>query len=146
MTIAIAACSSEGSAAPSPTASPAVTVSDAPTPTPTTPVLVPEGTAEDNLAVFTWVTETVWDSDDRVKGRAYIDALEDAGFDREDMEVTRDESTVGNPAESIQFSVLWRDDCIVGQVGPSTEKPTAVVLPELPEGGCLVGQTRPIDW
>mgnify|MGYP001163270886 FL=1 len=144
MTIAIAACSSEGSAAPSPTASPAVTVSDAPTPT--TPVLVPEGTAEDNLAVFTWVTETVWDSDDRVKGRAYIDALEDAGFDREDMEVTRDESTVGNPAESIQFSVLWRDECIVGQVGPSTEKPTAVVLPELPEGGCLVGQTRPIDW
>ena len=107
---------------------------------------MPDGSAEDNLPLFALVMEKVWESEAKSKGRAYIDALVDAGFTRADMEVTRDKSTVGNPAESIQFSVLWGSDCLIGQVGPSTKTPTAVVLPELPEGGCLVGETRPIDW
>ncbi|RZI88538.1 MAG: hypothetical protein EOO67_13035, partial [Microbacterium sp.] len=86
--------------------------------------------------------EEVWASKAKVKGRAYVDALTDAGFDRDAMEVTNDVSTVGNPAESIQFAVLWDGgQCLVGQVGPSTKTPTALVMPELPDGGCLVGET-----
>ena len=108
--------------------------------------VVPEGTAADNLAVFTDVTNTVWASPEQVSGRAYIDALVAAGFDKAAMQVTPDQSTVGNPAESIQFSVRWGQECLVGQVGPATGVPVTVVVPVLAEGTCLVGETRTIDW
>ena len=96
--------------------------------------------------MFTTVTAAVWATPDQVSGRANIDALAAAGIDKSAMQVTYDQSTVGNPAESIQFSVKWNDDCLVGQVGPSTGAPVTVVVPALGEGTCLVGATRPIDW
>ncbi|WP_230667800.1 hypothetical protein [Microbacterium sp. MEC084] len=109
--------------------------------------LVPDGTAADNLALFTEVAERVWASDRRAEGRAYVDALVAAGFDKAAMQVTEDLSTVGNPAESLQFSVLWGDECLVGQVGPDIGEAVTRVLPALEEGTmCLVGETRPIDW
>ena len=109
-------------------------------------MLVPDGTAADNLPLFAAVTETVWASGDRAAGRAYVDALVAAGFDKSAMQVTNDQSTVGNPVESIQFSVRWGEECLVGQVGPSTGDPVSIVAPVLAEGTCLVGHTRPIDW
>lgn len=131
-------------AAPSatPTSTPVVTA----TPAPADPVLVPEGTADDNLPVFAQVVESVWNGPDQASGRAYIDALTATGFDKAAMQVTADQSTVGNAAESIQFSVRWGEECLVGQVGPATGAPVSVVLPGLPDGGCLLGQTRAIDW
>ncbi|WP_238439348.1 DUF6993 domain-containing protein [Microbacterium sp. JZ31] len=109
--------------------------------------LVPEGSAADNLPIFTQVTERVWASDRRAEGRAYVDALVEAGFDKAAMQVTRDVSTVGNPAESMQFSVLWRGECLVGQVGPDIGEAVTRVLPALEDGTlCLLGATRPIDW
>ena len=68
-----------------------------------------------------------------------------AGFDKSAMQVTSDTSTVGNPAESIQFSVRWGDECLVGQVGPATGTAVTTVLPAV-SGACLVGTTRAIDW
>lgn len=146
--VALSACVAEPQPRPAPTSSGPVSASATPTPTPasTEPALDPDGTAEDNLPLFTEVMDAVWGTDDKVKGRAYIDALVRAGFDKASMEVTKDRSSVGIPADSIQFSVRWVDACLVGQVGPSTKTPTAVVLPHLPTGGCLVGETRPIDW
>ncbi|MGN7947892.1 DUF6993 domain-containing protein [Microbacterium sp. 22215] len=138
------------SCGPTPSPTPAPTeagVSPTPSATPTTPVYVADGTANDNLPLFDAVTAQVWASDQKVSGRAYIDALIAAGFDREAMQVTQDVSTVGNPAESIQFSVRWGDsECLVGQVGPSTGAPVTVVMPQLAEGRCLIGATRAIDW
>ncbi|MFB7891292.1 hypothetical protein ACFC1I_03725 [Microbacterium sp. NPDC056044] len=137
---------------PESTPTPTTTATDgapsaSPTPTtPAAPALVPDGTAEDNLPLFSAVTAAVWATDARVTGRAYVDALTAAGFDKAAMQVTDDTSTVGNPAESIQFSVRWGDQCLIGQVGPATGEPVAVVMPVLAEGNCLVGQTRPIDW
>ncbi len=110
------------------------------------PALVPDGTAEENLPLFRAVVEAVWATPDQVAGRAFIDALVAAGFDKTAMQLTPDQSTVGNPAESIQFSVRWNDQCLIGQVGPATGAPVAVVVPLLAEGTCLVGETRPIDW
>lgn len=110
------------------------------------PQLVADGTAADNLPLFTSVMNAVWATPDSVSGRAYIDALVAAGFDKAAMQVTEDTSTVGNAAESIQFSVRWGGECLVGQVGPATGTPLAVVLPGLAEGGCLVATTRTIDW
>ena len=62
------------------------------------------------------------------------------------MQLTPDNTTIGNPAESIEFSVRWGEECLVGQVGPSIGAPVATVLPGLSTGGCLIGQTRAIDW
>lgn len=108
--------------------------------------LVPDGAAADNLPLFAAVMRSVASSPEAVAGRAYIDALAAAGFDKGAMQVTADRTSVGDPVDSLQFSVLWQGECLVGQVGPSTTTPTALVLPELDSGGCLVGLTRPIDW
>ena len=133
---------------PTPTAS-ATTAQPSPNSTPTPPAepaLVPNGTAAENLPLFTSVTAAVWASEERVYGRAYVDALTAAGFDKTAMQVTNDQTTVGNPAESIQFSVRLGEECLIGQVGPATGNPVTVVVPVLAEGTCLVGETRPIDW
>jgi len=125
---------------------PAASPTPMPTQTSIGPVLVPDGTAHDNLPLFAQVVETVWASPEQVSGRAYVDALVAAGFDKSAMQVTNDLTTIGDPAESIQISVLWGDECLIGQVGPATGEPVAVVMPALAEGGCLIGNTRPIDW
>ena len=133
---------------PSPSSGPEpADTTPAATPMPEAPVYDPAGTAEANLPVFTAVTQQVWASEQRASGRAYIDALVAAGFDRALMQVTPDETTVGNAVESLQFSVRWGDaHCLVGQVGPSTGEPVTAVMTQLAEGRCLVGATRPIDW
>jgi hypothetical protein len=110
-------------------------------------MLIPSGSAQDNLPLFRQVAQTVWAGKDRAHGRAYIDALVKAGFDKAAMQITEDHSTVGNPAESIEFSVHWRDgQCLIGQVGPATGDPVTVVLPGLADDRCLIGKTRTIDW
>jgi hypothetical protein len=142
--IAVATACTAPEPEPSPTASAPVA---SPTETaPVAPALVPGGTATDNLPFFASVVQSVWNGGDRASGRAYIDALTAAGFDKARMEVTEDSSTVGNAAESLQFSVRWGDECLVGQVGPATGEPVAAVLPGLQSGTCLVGATRTIDW
>lgn len=122
------------------------TASGSPSPTAAGPVLVPDGSAEENLPLFAEVMNTVAATDARVEGRAYVDALVAAGFAKSDMELTNDRTSVGNPADSIQFSVRWHGECLVGQVGPSIATPTARVLPLVPGDTCLIGQTRLIDW
>ncbi len=131
---------------PATTPTMSIDVTPTPTPTPEEPALDPDGTAQDTLAYFTLIVEEVWAGEDRASGRAYVDALVAAGFDKDAMQVTEDMSTVGNPAESIQFSVEWGQECLVGQVGPATGDPFTVVVDVLPGGGCLVGDTRVIDW
>jgi hypothetical protein len=136
--------------APAPSG-PSTSASPPPEPTagatdPAEPVLVVGGSANDNLPLFAAVTSAVWNSPEGPSGRAYIDALVAAGFDKASMQVTEDLSTVGNRAESIQFSVRWGDECLIGQVGQATGDPVTVVEPVLAEGTCLIGQTRPIDW
>lgn len=124
------------------------TASAMPTTTPDgDPVLVPGGTADENLPLFAALTAEVWASAGRAEGRAYIDALVAAGFAKDRMQVTADRTTVGHPVESLQFSVAWgEEECLVGQVGPSTGDPVTIVVPQLAQGRCLVGTTRDIDW
>ncbi len=126
------------SEAPSDTAEP----TEAPTPT----EFDPDGTAEDNLPLFSEIVNDVWASDDNIHGRVYIDALVDKGFDRTQMQVTSDITTIEWPAESIMFSVRVGEECLVGQIGPETGDPVAIVQPALGEGVCLLGNTREIDW
>lgn len=138
----LAGCAPEPEPEPTPTAEP----TSAPAPDEPPLELQPDGTAEDNLPYFASIVEEVWSGPDAAAGRAYVDALTAGGFDRAAMQVTEDQSTVGNPAESLQFSVRWGEECLVGQVGPATGDPVATVLPGLAGGGCLLGATRSIDW
>jgi len=144
LALLLASCSPGPAPSPQPSEGTAVPT-ESPAPEPAT--LKPEGTAEDNLPIFEDVTAQVWASDQRGSGRAYIDALVAAGFDRSMMQVTQDQTTVGNAVESLQFSVRWGEEkCLIGQVGPSTGEPVTAVMDQLAEGRCLIGATRPIDW
>lgn len=106
----------------------------------------PDGTAGDNLPLFTTVINDVWAAHDQAWSMNYVDALADAGFARSDMQVTTDTTTVDYPAETIQIAVRWGDDeCLVGQFGPSTGEPVTMVMPQLAEGRCLIGETIPIE-
>ncbi|MCR2814444.1 DUF6993 domain-containing protein [Microbacterium jiangjiandongii] len=134
---------------PQPEPAPASPTAGAPTatePEPAGPALSPDGSAADNLPLFTAVAQTVWASPQSAEGRAYIDALVAAGFDKAAMQVTEDTSTIGNAAESLQFAVQWGEDCLLGQAGPVTGTVVTSVAPALAGGGCLLGETRPIDW
>jgi hypothetical protein len=147
----LAGCTPSAPAEPSgtgPTASSASPAVSAPAPSPSASAgaLAPEASAADNLPLFERVVREVWNGPAQVSGRAYIDALVAAGFDKGAMQVTPDTTVIGNPAESIEFSVRWGEECLVGQVGPSIGDPVVTVLPGLSTGGCLIGQTRPIDW
>lgn len=142
-------------ATPEPAPSAASPTTPAPEPSPTAtqaagqepgPQLVPDGTAQDNLPLFTAVAESVWASPQKAEGRAYIDALVAAGFDKTAMQVTDDTTTIGNAADTLQFSVQWGQECLVGQVGPVTGAVVTITTDALAGGGCLLGATRPIDW
>lgn len=131
---------------PSPTPSvPASAAPDAPEVT-GVPVLRLDLPAAENLPYFDSVNAAVVTADDSAGGRDFIDALIAAGFDRDAMQVTADRTTVDLQAGSVQFSVRLGDECLVGQYGPASGGYHGAVRPALGTGGCLVGQTRPIDW
>jgi hypothetical protein len=140
--VALAGCvpqsvSPEKTAVPSPTASPGATA-------PADPVLIPEGTATDNLPYFDLVNNKLVAAGGPFDGRSWIDNLVTAGFSKSAMEVTADRTTVNAEADQLQFSVRINGTCLVGQYGAGVYNSAAVPL--LATGTCLVGATRPIDW
>jgi hypothetical protein len=107
--------------------------------------LSPGGTATQNKAYFSLVTERLLASNKTPTGREFIDNLVDAGFDKAKMQVTPDKTAIGLTADAIEFSVQFGSECLVGQKGEAFGF-TAIVLPTLDTGTCLVGKTRTIDW
>ncbi|ANJ26842.1 DUF6993 domain-containing protein [Agromyces aureus] len=136
-----------GTPSPTPSASPSDSrprPTDAATAAPVG--LHPDLPAADNLPFFDQVNQQVVAANAAAGGRDFIDALVAAGFDRAAMQVTSDQTSLGEPADSVQFSVLFNDGCLVGQYGPKSGGYHGVVQAALGTGGCLIGQTRPIDW
>lgn len=133
---------------PDPTPAPTTTAPPATTsPEPSAaPALRPELSASENLAFFDSVGTAVMTANPAAGGRDFIDALVAAGFDKSQMQVTADRTTVDLQADSVQFSVLFQGECLVGQYGPKSGGYHGAVRPVLGTGTCLVGQTRPIDW
>lgn len=139
--LALAGCTG-GDEQPAPGAS---SSSPAPGETPAPdPTLDPAGTAEQNLDYFDFVNERLLEQDGDPGGRALVDNLVAAGFDKAAMEVTPDRTAVDLDADNVQFSVRFADACLVGQVGNTGY--VSAVAPVLGTGKCLVGTTRPIDW
>lgn len=143
--IGVAGCTTQ---TPDPTPAPTTAAPIASTsPEPSAPpALRPELSASDNLAFFDSVGLAVVATNPEAGGRDFIDALVGAGFDKAQMQVTADRTTVDLQADSVQFSVLFQGECLVGQYGPKSDGYHGAVRPVLGTGTCLVGLTRPIDW
>jgi hypothetical protein len=106
--------------------------------------LVPDGTAEENLPYFDSINKALFATEPQANGRAIIDSLVAAGFDKSTMQVTPDTTPTHHNTDSIQFAVQLGSECLIGQAGGGEY--TSVAGPALATGGCLVGKTRPIDW
>lgn len=141
--LALAACTSP---APQPTATAEPTApSESPAPV-EPPALNPDGTAADNLAYFDSIARSVLDAAPEAGGEAFINALVAGGFVKADMEVGFDRTSVDLAADSVQWSVRFNGECLIGQFGPASGGYHSIVTPILTTGSCLIGTTRPIDW
>jgi hypothetical protein len=145
LVVALAACTGSPPDQPSASASPSTPATTRPTPS-APPTLSPQLSASENLPYFDSVNTAVITGKADAGGRDFIDALVAAGFDKTQMEVTADRTTVDLQADSVQFAVLLQGECLVGQYGPASGGYHSAVRPPLGTGGCLVGETRPIDW
>lgn len=124
-------------------ASPSAPASATPTAAPT---LLPDGTAAENLAYFDSIAGSVLAADPAAGGEAFVNGLIAAGFNKADMEVGFDRTTVDLAADSVSWAVRFNGECLIGQFGPASGGYHSLVTPILPSGSCLVGVTRPIDW
>lgn len=141
--LALTACVPSG---PEPTPSTSKTSTKTPTPTPTpTPTLDPAGTAEENFEFFESVVKRMAEESGMTDGSVMIQRLVDAGFNKADMELTPNETAIGERSDSVIFAVRFQGECLIGQIFPSWEW-TATRAPMLGTGKCLVGNTRPIDF
>ncbi|HEY4151786.1 MAG TPA: hypothetical protein VGM38_00550 [Pseudolysinimonas sp.] len=138
MIVTLSGC---GPAAPAPSTTPKPSNSATPTAAPT---LDPNGTADDNLTYFDYVNKRFIAAGGDLSGRPFIDNLVKAGFEKVNMEVTPDRTTVNLAADNISFSVRLGDTCLIGQYGNTGYSSTAQKL--LSTSRCLVGTTRKIDW
>jgi hypothetical protein len=102
--------------------------------------------AAQNLPYFDMVNKATVAANAGAQGRDFIDALVAAGFQKRDMQLTPDTTSIGLKANSIQFSVQLGDTCLIGQYGADAGGYESTTSPTLATGGCLIGQTRPIDW
>ena len=123
----------------------AETAAGTPAPAPS-PVFVAGGTAEQNLPYFRSTLDAAYAAGGARDGKSLVDALYSAGFDKTAMQVTYDQSRTGVAADSLMVSVRIGDQCLIGQIVPSSGESVYDVEPVVDGGICLLGSTRPIDW
>ncbi|KQQ95092.1 hypothetical protein ASF62_00610 [Leifsonia sp. Leaf325] len=142
---ALSACT-PAAPVPSPTTN-VPTASPTPTATaPAVPELEPGLSAGENLDYFDLVNNAVIAANAAAGGRDFVDALVAGGFDKAAMQVTPDRTAIDLPADSIQWSVLFTGECLIGQYGPASGGYHSEVAAPSGQGACLLGETRPIDW
>jgi hypothetical protein len=134
LTVSLVGCTSSPDPAPAPSTAASTGA----------PAFSSESTTAEALAHFDEVNAATVAANARPGGRAVVDALVAGGFDKSTMQVTADTTSIGRDADSVQFSVLWGQDCLIGQVSGAGY--TSQTAPVLGTGACLVGSTRAIDW
>jgi len=108
LAFALAGCTS---ATPTPSAtstSSSASSSRTATPAPA-PSYRPDGTAQANKAWFDSVNTKLFAANSGANGRAIIDSLVSAGFDKAAMQVTPDRTSINGGVDSILFSVKIGD-------------------------------------
>ena len=129
-----------GCSASTPDAQPTTTTSASTTPKPTKdPVLLPNGSAKDNLYYFTWVIEKTLAADPAADSYAIAQAIGAAGFDPSTVQFTFSRTAAGLAADTSEVAVQFGGQCVIGQFGPVAPKVITRVLPVLATGGCLLG-------
>lgn len=78
-------------------------------------------------------------------GKNLVNALVNAGFPKESMQVTFNKTKTGQDADSVIVSVIIENSCLIGQKTIGGETFTSLDS-ALATGGCLIGITRQIDW
>jgi hypothetical protein len=117
-----------------------------PTATPTqAPILRQELSATQNLAFFDYVNQKTLAANPDPVGKTFIDGLVAAGFNKADMSVTADKTTINLTPGSIQFSVLFNGQCLLGQYGPDGVGYHSQVAAVLSTGKCLIGETASMN-
>lgn len=111
-------------------------------------VLVPGGSAQENLPFFTQLLAEYAAGEQPIQGQPIVDAVAGGGFDRAEMQVSFDNSKTNLVADSIYVAVRSGETCLIGQlVTEGREVATEAVDAVGPERNvCLIGDTRPIDW
>lgn len=110
------------------------------------PVYVEGGSASDNLDYFIYTLQDFSESEVEIKGANLVAALETAGFNRADMQVTYDLSKTNIPLDSITTSVRFENECLLGQVETKTREFYVSIAETVgPEKDlCLIGNTAEI--
>ena len=103
------------------------------------PVLLPNGSAKDNLYYFTWVIEKTLAADPAADSFAVAQAVGAAGFDPATVQFTFSRTAAGLAADTSEVAVQFGGQCLIGQFGPVAPKVISRVLPVLVTGGCLLG-------
>ena len=143
LAVCLSGCTSPS--APDPVVSSSAAEAPAPAESAAPVAFVPGGTTEQNLPVFEQTLRAAAEPDPEVSGSSVVDALVAAGFSRETMQLTADETSVGLDADSVQVSVKLGESCLIGQYGPKSGGVRAVIAAPIATGACLVGRTVPIQ-
>jgi len=105
--------------------------------------LMPDADASANQAYFEQVLAGAGAGQLKVAGPDVIQALIDAGFPEDDIDITPDASLIALPADSVAVAIFWKEQCLIGQY---TDQWLATdVAPPVADGSCLVHEVETLD-
>ena len=107
------------------------------------PKLIPTAKPKANLPYFLYILNAAYESNSGpdTTSEAMASAVASAGFDAGTIQISDNSTALGLNPDAKYVSVIFNGECLVGTWGSSVTSPTAVVLPLLPQGGCLLGGT-----
>lgn len=108
------------------------------------PERVPGGSARENQPHIDYVlTQAIEAQRPDVAGLDLVKLLVEAGYSREDMELTPDASLIELPADSIALAIRFGEECLITQWG--SDWYASAVEPVLASDTCLLGETISLD-
>jgi hypothetical protein len=102
-------------------------------------VLIPEGSAKQNLPYFNAVIQQAIAADPTMDSSGIAAVLSQNGFPAESIQFTFTRTAVGLASDSVDIAALWAGECLIAQFGPAIPQYHSVILPALATGGCLIG-------
>jgi hypothetical protein len=108
------------------------------------PTFDPNGNAAQNLPFFNQVNQQTLAAKPSATGMDFVNGLIAAGFNKADMQVTSDKTSINLQPGSVQFSVKMKDQCLIGQFGQDSGGYQSMVAAPISTGTCLIGNTVPI--
>lgn len=73
-------------------------------------------------------------------GADFTNALAAVGFDKSQMQITADRTTINAVAPAIVFAVKVHGECLLGQYAPDSHEYDHQVVAPISTGSCLIGE------